>query len=136
MYPDKVKRVVVDGVYDAENYRATLWNTNLVDADAAYQSLFDYCHRAGPEKCAIYEPEPSKIRQRYFQVLDNVKRDPVAVPLAEPPIVITHKALLQQLYTWDEAGSLDAVLVQLVWMTTSRCQTKGLEPCVERLTLR
>ena len=33
MYPDKVKRVVVDGVYDAENYRATLWNTNLVDAE-------------------------------------------------------------------------------------------------------
>ncbi|KAI0703945.1 alpha/beta-hydrolase [Earliella scabrosa] len=98
MYSDKVKRVVVDGVYDAENYRATLWNTNLVDADAAYQSLFDYCHRAGPDRCAIYESEPSKIRQRYFKVLDNVKRDPVAVPLAEPPIVITHKALLQQLF--------------------------------------
>ncbi|KAI0793726.1 alpha/beta-hydrolase [Fomes fomentarius] len=85
MYPDK-------------NYRATLWNTNIVDVDEAVGSLFEYCHRAGPEKCALYESTPGKIRERYFRVLDSVEKNPVPVSLAEPPVVITRKALVSQLF--------------------------------------
>lgn len=98
MYPDKVKRLIVDGVYDAENYKAALWNTNIVDVDHVVDALFDFCHQAGPDKCKLYESSPDKIRQRFFRVLESVKQNPVAVPFAQPPVVITHKALLAQLF--------------------------------------
>ena len=90
--------MVVDGVYDAENYKAALWNSNIVDIDHVVDALFDFCHQAGPEKCALYESSPDKIRKRFFRVLDNVKQNPVPVPYAEPPLVITHKALLSQFF--------------------------------------
>ena len=98
MYPDKIRRLVIDGVYDAENYRAALWNTNIVDVDRVIDALFDFCHQAGPEHCPLYEPSPSKIRQRLFRVLDNLKQNPVPVPLASPPLIVTHKALLARFF--------------------------------------
>ncbi|KAI0692738.1 alpha/beta-hydrolase [Cerioporus squamosus] len=98
IYPDKVKRLIVDGVYDAENYKAALWNTNIVDVDRAVDALFDFCHQAGPTKCPLYESSPDKIRQRFFRVLEDVKQDPVSIPLAEPAAIISHKALLSQFF--------------------------------------
>ncbi len=98
IYPDKIKRLIVDGVYDAENYKAALWNTNIVDVDRAVDALFDFCHQAGPDKCALYESSPDKIRRRFFRVLEHVKENPVTIPLAEPPAIITHKALLAQFF--------------------------------------
>ena len=98
MYPDKVGRVVIDGVYDSHNYRAALWNTNLLDMEAVMDSLFEYCHRAGPLKCALYESTPSKIRERYFRVVSAVERDPVPIALSEPPLVINRRILIAQLF--------------------------------------
>ncbi|KAI0708188.1 alpha/beta-hydrolase [Cerioporus squamosus] len=99
MYPEKVGRVIIDGVFDSHNYRAALWNSNLFDFEKVVESLFTYCHRAGPMLCPLYESTPEKIRERYFSVLDAVGRKPVAVPLAESPTVITRRDLVWQLFT-------------------------------------
>ncbi|KAH9922875.1 uncharacterized protein BXZ73DRAFT_104100 [Epithele typhae] len=57
MYPDKVGRVIIDGVFDAESYRSEHWSTNLLDMEAVMDSLFDYCYQAGPLKCSLYESD-------------------------------------------------------------------------------
>ncbi|KAI0645976.1 alpha/beta-hydrolase [Trametes meyenii] len=93
IFPDKVGRVVIDGVYDAVNFRAGLWNSNLVFTDAAIDSFFHFCHQAGPDKCSLYELTASQIRKRFFDVVQRVEKDPIPVPLAEPPLIITHKVL-------------------------------------------
>lgn len=98
MYPDKVGRVVIDGVYDSHNYRAALWNSNLVDMEAVIDSLFSYCHRAGPVKCALYESTPSLIRQRYFRAISAVEENPIPLPLADPPLVVTRFVLIGQIF--------------------------------------
>ena len=98
MYPDKIGRFVIDGVFDAENYRLSLWSSNLIDNQEVIESLFTYCHTAGPLKCAIYEPTPAAIRERYHRVLDAVRLDPISVSLAEPPVLLTHKVLISQLF--------------------------------------
>ncbi|KAI0744294.1 TAP-like protein-domain-containing protein [Daedaleopsis nitida] len=79
MYPDKIKRFVIDG--------------DIVD------SLFTFWHEAGPDKCPIYDSSPAKIRERYFHILNQVKEHPVPVPLANPPAVITYKALVAQFFS-------------------------------------
>ncbi len=98
IYPDKVGRVIIDGVYDGHNYRGALWNSNLADTDAVIDSFFTFCHQAGPEKCALYDSTPAKIRARFFAVLHAVEAQPVSIPNAEPPVLVTRKVLQSQLF--------------------------------------
>ncbi|KAI8968146.1 alpha/beta-hydrolase [Trametes punicea] len=98
IYPDKVGRVIIDGVYDAHNYRAALWNSNLIDVDTVIDSFFHFCHQAGPGNCTLFESSPEKIRTRYFDLLHALEKEPLAVPLAEPPFLITRKVLQRQLF--------------------------------------
>ena len=98
MYPESVRRVIIDGVFDGYDYRDALWSSNLHDTEEVIDSLFTYCHRAGPLKCALYEPTAAAIRERYFRAVEAVEGEPVSVPLAEPPLVITRKMLSLQLF--------------------------------------
>ncbi|KAI1785888.1 alpha/beta-hydrolase [Ganoderma leucocontextum] len=97
MYPDKVGRLIIDGVFDGNNYRSALWNSNLVDNEAVIDSLFTFCHQAGPLNCALYETTPAAISERYYDALEAVKQSPVPIPLAEPPLVLTYKDLINQI---------------------------------------
>ena len=87
MYPDKVGRVIIDGVLDGNEYRSAKWDSNLADNEAVIDSLFTFCHQAGPTKCPLYESTPSAIRDRFYRVLASVEENSVAIPLAEPPLV-------------------------------------------------
>ncbi|KAM5535131.1 hypothetical protein V8D89_011217 [Ganoderma adspersum] len=96
MYPDKVGRMIIDGV---DNYRASLWSSNLLDNEAVIDSLFTFCHQAGPERCALYESTPSAIRDRFFGVLEAVKQAPVPIPLATRLVVVTYADLVGMINT-------------------------------------
>ncbi|KAI0820044.1 alpha/beta-hydrolase [Trametes gibbosa] len=98
IYPDKVGRVIIDGVYDSHNYRDALWNTNLADMEAVIDSFFHFCHKAGPEKCSVYESSPAKIRARYFALLESVEAAPVPIAGASPPLIITRRVLQTQIF--------------------------------------
>ncbi|KAH8646011.1 Alpha/Beta hydrolase protein [Tricladium varicosporioides] len=54
MYPDRVGRLVLDGVVDADDYNAGLNLKSLQDTDKAFSIFFEYCHAAGPANCAYY----------------------------------------------------------------------------------
>ena len=71
MYPDKVGRMILDGVYDGDNYRASLWNSNVINNEAVIDSLFTFCHQAGPSGCVLYEATPAAIRDHFFGVLES-----------------------------------------------------------------
>ncbi|TBU61585.1 alpha/beta-hydrolase [Dichomitus squalens] len=98
MHPDKVKRLIVDGVYEAEDYRRGRWGTNIVDAEHVADAFFTFCHQAGAEKCSLHDSSPERIRERFLRVLDEVEKSPVGVPGAEPPAIVTRKALITQLF--------------------------------------
>ncbi|EPT00976.1 hypothetical protein FOMPIDRAFT_1121428 [Fomitopsis schrenkii] len=94
MYPDKVGRVVIDGVFDSHNYRNASWNTNLIDTDAVWASLPTFCHQAGPSKCVLYRDTPEAIEARIEAIMEGIKQQPLAVPFAPSgPYVITYRAL-------------------------------------------
>ena len=98
MYPDKVGRLVIDGVFDGYNSRSGLWSSNLVDNEAVIDSLFTFCHQAGPLNCPIYESTPEAIRDRYNSVLDAVEQSPIPIPLGESPSVLTYKDLVGRIF--------------------------------------
>lgn len=92
MHPDRVQRVVVDGVLDAPDYYAGNWLKNIQDADHAFNAFFEYCHEAGPTGCALAGGSPEDIKTRVDELIESLKTNPVAVPgsATRPPDIITY----------------------------------------------
>jgi len=94
MYPDKVERVIIDGVFDAYNYRNTSWNSNLVDTDAVWASFPMFCYQAGPEKCPLYEPSIEGVKDRISAIMESLAEEPLPIPFAPGgPTVLTGKTV-------------------------------------------
>lgn len=99
MYPDKVGRLVIDGVFDANDYLTAQWATNLDDTDAVLSAFFTFCHQAGPSKCPLYAPSAAEIRDRVQNILDGLLRAPIPVPFtSRAPAVLTKKVLHQFMF--------------------------------------
>ncbi|KAF2103775.1 hypothetical protein NA57DRAFT_30177, partial [Rhizodiscina lignyota] len=80
MHPRRMKRVVIDGVVDVDDYYAGTWLSNLQDTDKIMTRFFELCHEAGPHKCAIYSATgPPGSRAILEQVLASLKWSPLAV---------------------------------------------------------
>ncbi|KAH9915043.1 uncharacterized protein BXZ73DRAFT_81473 [Epithele typhae] len=98
LYPDKIKRLAIDGVVDGHSYRRSSYETDVVDVEAIVESLFTYCHDAGPLKCPIYDSTPDRIAARFFNTLKSISASPFPIPLADPPLIITRKVILESLF--------------------------------------
>ncbi|KLO10922.1 alpha/beta-hydrolase [Schizopora paradoxa] len=77
MFPDKINRMVLDGVVDAEDYYSGSWTESLHDADSALMDLFHTCVRIGPLLCPLYEVNASLIKERVDKLLLRVKEHPI-----------------------------------------------------------
>ncbi|KAK0644264.1 TAP-like protein-domain-containing protein [Cercophora newfieldiana] len=77
MYPDRVGRVILDGVVDAELYASPMWAESLLDADKVLGTFFQYCAGAGP-KCSLYREgdKPADIQDRYEQIFLDLESYP------------------------------------------------------------
>ncbi|KAJ1329501.1 alpha/beta hydrolase [Microdochium nivale] len=84
MFPDKVGRVMLDGVVDADQYVAPSWVDSLRDADAIYESFYTYCFQAG-SPCALFREEDASS--------DDIKKrvEDLLAELQDEPRVILHK---------------------------------------------
>ncbi|KAL6299866.1 alpha/beta-hydrolase [Sparassis latifolia] len=103
MYPDKVGRLIIDGVMDGYNYRGDVpgevWNSNLVDTEKVRTSFFTFCHQAGPEKCPLYEPTVEEIIARVDVIMERISAEPVALPFASGgPTVIGTTELIRAMF--------------------------------------
>lgn len=106
LFPDRVGRVVLDGVVDGEDYYQGKWEANLPDADAAVETFFQYCFDAGSERCDFWADSPDAIKARYNTVVDSLKARPITVTdpaVAEFPSIFRYvdyqRALLSAPYS-------------------------------------
>ncbi|KAK0479962.1 TAP-like protein-domain-containing protein [Armillaria luteobubalina] len=79
MFPDKVERMVLDGVVDVEGYYSGDWRNGLVDADKDMQSFFDGCVAAGPDACTFYAPTAEQISNNLDSLYESLLAQPVPV---------------------------------------------------------
>lgn len=99
MFPDKVGRVLIDGVANAHDYyigmfHSTyvlfLWSSNfsspsanytssLLNSEQALTNVYEACFEAGPAVCAIYENSTDLIRARVSNLIDSVHRAPLTL---------------------------------------------------------
>ncbi|SJL15396.1 uncharacterized protein ARMOST_18893 [Armillaria ostoyae] len=99
MFPDKVERMVLDGVVDVDAYYSGDWRNKIADADKAMQSFFDGCVAAGPDACAFYASTAEQISDNLDSLYDSLLIQPV--PVVSPPFygVVDYAAL--RATVWD-----------------------------------
>ncbi|KAF7318121.1 AB hydrolase-1 domain-containing protein [Mycena chlorophos] len=79
MFPDKVERLVIDGVVDSEDWHAADWTHVFVDANRAWQSFADGCVAAGPSRCAFYAPTAEELLSSVDAIHAHLRKRPIPV---------------------------------------------------------
>jgi pimeloyl-ACP methyl ester carboxylesterase len=95
MYPERVGRMIIDGILDPDDYYNADWLKNLQDADKIIRQFCQYCAMAGPEKCPLYTGTGTSHVEAEVglnQILANIKRNPIPVAASNMrgPEVITY----------------------------------------------
>lgn len=92
MFPDRVGRVVLDGVVDADFYVDPIWSKSIIDSDAILNSLPKYCFK-GQEKCALYRPGDSyeAVKTRFNDAQNKLRANPISFigPNSHHPLIFT-----------------------------------------------
>ncbi|KAK5135462.1 hypothetical protein LTR08_005250 [Meristemomyces frigidus] len=93
MFPDRVHRIVVDGVVDAYNYKQALWSDNLIDTEKDMNQFYFHCARAGYPACALANKAGQTTAQGVSDRVANISRalfhNPLPV-IGPNPEVITY----------------------------------------------
>ncbi|KAF7183976.1 hypothetical protein CNMCM7691_004466 [Aspergillus felis] len=79
MFPDRVGRMILDGVVNAEQYYNNEWRDNVDQMDEAMKQFSSFCHSAGPGKCSFWGPTPANITARLDGILHQLQNHPVPV---------------------------------------------------------
>jgi pimeloyl-ACP methyl ester carboxylesterase len=53
MYPDRVGRVIVDGIVDTQDYINGIWANSMDETNKTMRSFYTLCAEAGPSGCAL-----------------------------------------------------------------------------------
>ncbi|KAK1231284.1 hypothetical protein PQX77_005599 [Marasmius sp. AFHP31] len=80
MFPDKIERMVLDGVVDvSDDYYTGQWTTSLRDTSKALQRFFTDCLAAGPHKCSFHEPSIDGMSDKLNLLYNSIIQSPIPV---------------------------------------------------------
>ncbi|KIY72456.1 alpha/beta-hydrolase [Cylindrobasidium torrendii FP15055 ss-10] len=82
LFPEKIERMVLDGIVNYDNYFRGSWTPGLETADDALALYAKSCFNAGPNVCAFSGNASSgdEVLQNVLDLLDAVIASPVPVP--------------------------------------------------------
>ncbi|KAL5357719.1 hypothetical protein BJX96DRAFT_182167 [Aspergillus floccosus] len=96
MFPDRVGRMILDGVLNAEQYYNNDWRENVDQMDAAVDQFSSLCHSAGPDKCSFWGPSPANITARMDAIIHQLRHHPIPVSGVQSrdiPTMVTYSDL-------------------------------------------
>ncbi|KAJ7713376.1 Alpha/Beta hydrolase protein, partial [Mycena metata] len=79
MFPDKVGRVVVDGVMPMDTWYSANLTREAANTDKTLQTFFDGCAAAGPEACAFSAPSSIEVAAKLDALFAAIEIQPVPV---------------------------------------------------------
>lgn len=100
MQPHRVRRVVLDGVVDMDDYLAGEWATNLQDTDKITAEFASQCFGAGSEECLVFDDTgPEQILSNLYLALDTLRSDPLlGFDTNASPLVITDSMIISKIF--------------------------------------
>lgn len=98
MFPDRVGRLVLDGVVWAPDYHETLWTDNLRDTEKVMDSFYTGCIKSG-ERCPLMRPgdDASSLKERVQRIVNSLYHNPLPIP-GPSPEVITYSDVRQFMF--------------------------------------
>ena len=98
LFPNRIGRMILDGVVDADDYYEGGWNMNLFDTDKAAKTFFTYCHQASPELCAFHgnASSPEQIERRFYKLFNDLREHPILISdpsVSFMPVLVGWQAL-------------------------------------------
>ncbi|KAI5779057.1 TAP-like protein-domain-containing protein [Geopyxis carbonaria] len=78
LFPDRVDRIVLDGVVDIEDWYTNARMHFMVDADKVIDRFFYYCSKAG-KACAFTAPTPDGVKTRLRNLKKKLEASPMPV---------------------------------------------------------
>ncbi|KAI1364060.1 alpha/beta-hydrolase [Xylaria arbuscula] len=79
MFPDRLGRMVLDGIPDAEQYYDNYWIDSVDQMDEAIETFSTFCHSAGAEKCSFWGPSPANITARLDAIISTLQSHPMPI---------------------------------------------------------
>lgn len=83
MFPNRVGRLLVDGVVDYENYASGNWSDNLLDTERTMDLFYFHCARVGFPQCVLANEngpsEPKDIKNRTDSIIQSLYHNPLSV---------------------------------------------------------
>lgn len=100
LFPERIERLIIDGVVDSEEYYNGGWYTALTDTDKAVKTLWSYCFEAGPELCPFHKnaSSPEELEQRFKKIFESLKESPISA--VDPLLRITPVTI-----SWQDISS-------------------------------
>jgi len=91
MFPDRVGRLVLDGVVDVRDYNDALGKGSLRDTEKDMKSFYTYCMLSGPEACPLATPGSTleEIEQRVQRIIQSLYHSPIAINTDDGPEILT-----------------------------------------------
>lgn len=88
LFPERVGRLILDGVVDAEDYTANLWYDNLVDTEKTVNLFYYHCARVGFPGCQLAMPggTAEDVSKRTQAIISSLYHNPL--PVVSPNIDI------------------------------------------------
>jgi pimeloyl-ACP methyl ester carboxylesterase len=107
LYPDRVERMIIDGVLGLQDNYNGNWKGAVANGDEAARFWFKRCFEAGPQLCAFHQNATSweELEQRYLTILNELKENPIGLGdpistaytyLAEQGVLVTPHVLTWQ----------------------------------------
>jgi pimeloyl-ACP methyl ester carboxylesterase len=95
MFPDRVGRLVLDGVVNSDDYNQSLGNGSLHDAEKTMTSFYTFCFQSGPEVCPLATSASSvkDIETRTQAIIKSLYHSPLALQTLNGPEVFTYSDL-------------------------------------------
>lgn len=93
MFPDKVSRILLDGVVDPADHYAGAWLTQLQDTDKIISKYCHDCYSAGPTGCPLFTgTSGADVEARLVRIMDSLMTNPIPVPAqgSRGPEIVTY----------------------------------------------
>lgn len=77
LFPDRIGRMVLDGVEDSKEYYTNNWRVDLEQDDEALGEFSTFCFQAGAVNCSFWGPSAENISTRFNKIISDLNHKPV-----------------------------------------------------------
>jgi pimeloyl-ACP methyl ester carboxylesterase len=92
MFPDRVGRVILDGVVSSYDYNHSLGNGSLTDNEKVMESFYTYCFNSGLEDCPLttLNSTVEDVKERVKKIIESLYHNPLALNSPSGPEILTY----------------------------------------------